>query len=724
MSQLFKRNHRKLWLSASVLAILGAGAASAQTTVVTSTSGNYDLLSHAGTDQYVELSSGTNAYLIRGNSYDYVNSAIQSALQGKQVDVWFSTQSGPAVTAIPAGGVGVLYTIGNGWQNGIGSTGSGSSDLGWFYFPSSAPVMKVDSGATLTVAGKELTGSSEEFYFYSMFQGNGGEVRFGEGKWTLWGPNSFTNLTLLDNAKIRLGGGYEPWGGCCSGNTTGANTVSGWLAGASSADIEVNTGTLTVNGNGTAHAYTGVVNVNAGATFTVGDTHSGAVFGGTGAKINLTAVSSILTGYGTIVGNVTNNGTIKAGGTSGVNGGLTITGNLTLTNTSVVKTSMTPTGVSGLTVNGNLVAAGELDINIASGTYGNSVYPLLVVNGGTISGSFSTVSTAGSVGDAIVGLKQTSGGFTIVTEKGSSQQVYGHLVYANRTALTNFVGSVYDAMAMTPASGAKVDTWVTPIGEIENVSRGGLGYDQKTYGVSLGALHRFEGHGGVIGGAFSYRRGNMTVKDDTATASSNGYDLAVFGGAEVNQVRFEGSAFYNLFDAKTIRPMGTDGTSQAGQGGFGFGASGQISHEMFGSRVAPYVRGTYARIHLDAASETGSLLYDLKHEAINVNTFVTDLGIRAHLLQPQPDMRFKVDMDVAWRYDLSDPGETVTGGFANFAGGSSVSYWKGDSKNAFRVGVNATGQVTDQIEAYTRIEGTLTSHRRAGELAIGVKYKF
>jgi len=385
---------------------------------------------------------------------------------------------------------------------------------------------------------------------------------------------------------------------------------------------------------------------------------------------------------------------------------------------------MTPSGVSGLTVNGNMKADGELVINIASGTYGNGVYPLLIVSGGSISGSFSTVSTSGNVGDVIVGLQQTSAGFTIVTEKGSSQQVYGHLAYANRTALTNFVGSVYDAMAMTPTSGAKVDTWITPIGEIENISRDGQGYDQKTYGISLGALHRFAGHGGVIGGAFSYRHGNMTINDDTATAGSNGYDLAVYGGADVNSLRFEGSLFYNVFDAKTKRPMGAFGTSQADQNGFAYGASGQISHDMLGSRLTPYVRGTYARVDLGAASETGSLQYDLKHSAIHVNTFVTDLGIRAHLLRPLPDQRFKIDVDVAWRYDLSDPGETVEGGFANFSSGTSVSYWKGDSKNALRVGLNASGQVTDQIEGYTRIGGILTSHRRAGELAVGVKYKF
>ncbi len=699
-----RKRIRNLCISASVLAIVAASPALAQTTVLTPTSSNYDLLTHAGTDQYVEVSSGSDAYLMRGDSNGYSN-------------------SGNPVVPVPAGGVGILYSKGGNWQNGIGSTGSSGTDLGWFYVPNNAPIIKVDSGATLTVAGKEITGSDEEFYFYSMFQGAGGEVRFGEGKWTLWGPYSLTNVTLLNNAHVRSGGGYEPWGGCCSGHTSAPNTVSGWLAGASTSILDVNAGSLTVNGVATAaHAFTGVVNVNSGGTFTVGDsTHASAVFGdptGNTAQINING--GALSGYGTIDGNLASGGVIQPGGVSGVPGGLTVNGNLTLQNASILKTSMTTSGTSGLTVNGNMVAAGEMDIDIASGSYGNGVFPLLAVNGGTITGSFNRVLTTGSVGDVITGLMQTSSGFTIVTEKGTSPQVFSHVVYANRMALTNFVGSLYDAMAMTPVTGAKVDTWITPIGEIENISRDGLGYDQKTYGLSAGAMHRFESHGGVVGVAVSYRRGDMAVKNVPDTARTNAFDFAVYGGADVDELRFEGSAFYNILSADTTRPMGAFGTPKASQDGYVYGFSGQISHTMFRSLLTPYVRGMYARNHLEAASETGSLQFDLMHRAINANTFLVDLGLRAHVLNPEPGRRIKVDAGLAWRYDLSDPGETAHIGFANFVSGDNTYFWRGDSKHAAVADVDVSGQVTDRLEIYGRLGGTRPRPRRAGERSAGV----
>jgi hypothetical protein len=214
------------------------------------------------------------------------------------------------------------------------------------------------------------------------------------------------------------------------------------------------------------------------------------------------------------------------------------------------------------------------------------------------------------------------------------------------------------------------------------------------------------------------------VKDDPATAATIGYDLAVYGGADVNELRLEGSAFYNIFSADTKRPMGAFGTSVASQNGYAYGVSGQISHTMFRSLLTPYVRGMFGRNHMEAASESGSLQYDLMHEAINLNTLVVDLGIRAHVLTPLPDQPIKVDTDLAWRYDLSDPGETATVGFANFVSGTSTAYWRGDSKHALVAGVDVAGQVTDRLEIYGRLSGTLTSHRRAGDLSAGVKYRF
>ena len=706
---------RRFCLSASALAIMAAGA-SAQTTVLTPSSANYDLVAQSGVDKAVEISSGTNAYFSLANS-------------------------GTPLATIPAGAVAILSNTG--WPNGIGS--SGGWDLSWWEVTTNAPVIKVDNGASLT-----FTNAGGDYNFESMIQASG-DVTFQAAEWRIWKSNSFLgNVTILDGAIMDFGS--KEWGCCTFAGTVtfGPNTnidmngstinlyqtgtdavVGGRISGSSAAVINVYSQALIVNGNygSTGKSFNGVVNVSPDATFTVGDSsHPSAVFGdpaGNSATINIQGTTSTLSGYGTIYGNVNSVGGIKAGGNKTVMGNLTVDGSLNLADSSQLYTAVSPTGASGLIVNGNAKLAGDLIINITDGTYGNNVFPLVAVSNGTITGSFATISTSGNVAGAMVGLMKSVSGYNVVTEKGSAAQVFGHLPYANRTALTSFVGSIYDVMAITPQSGAKFDTWLTPIGEIENVERDGLGYENTTYGLSAGAMHRFERHGGVLGAALSYRHGSMSVKDDPATASTDAFDFAVYGGADVNVVRFEGSAFYNVYEADTKRPMGAYGTAVAdGQRGFAYGVSGQISRDMFSSLVAPYVRAMYARNHLGSASEAGSDFYDLRHDAIDINSFSVDLGIRVHLLRPEPDRRFKVDADVAWRHDLSDPGETVVGGFVSTPDSSSVAYWKGDSQNALRAGLNVAGRITDQLEVYSRLDGVLTSYRRAGELAAGVKYRF
>jgi hypothetical protein len=709
MNHLLSEKSRKFCLSASVLAIAAASPALAQTTVLTPGQ-NYDL--NTATDSVVEVPTGMTAYY---------NSGVGWALPGGVTLINYTTYMSSESSAVF-----------NWWD-------------GCCRF--NAPVITVDSGATLHFVGQ--TSVPYDWYsggtnLQSMINATGDVVfeKIGAGnELEIVGNNKFLgNVTLLDGAVVQIG---WDWSSINATSTFGPNThfdlqgasiftlnpsgtgiFSGTMASSSAASFVLKSGALAMNGQ--SNAFDGTVTINSGATFIVGDsTHSSAAFGNAAktAIINVSSTTASLSGYGTINGIVTNHGIVTAGGTSGVNGNLTINGSYTQVSTGQLYTAFSPSGVSGLIVNGNTSLAGELIISIGQGTYGNAVYPLVTVNNGTFSGSFTTVSTNGNVAGALVGVAKTSNGYSIVTQKGSAAQVFGHLVYADRTALTNFVGSLYDVMAITPATGAKLDSWVTPIGEIENLGRDGQGYDQKTYGISMGTMHRFERHGGVVGVAFSYRHGNMTVKNDPATASTNGYDFAVYGGADVNALRFEGNAFYNLYDAATKRPMGAYGTSSADQNGYAFGASGQISHDMFASRLSPYVRGMYARVHLEAAAETGSDYYNLRHAGISVNTFAVDLGMKVHLLRAQPDRRFKLDADVAWRYDLSDPGETVVGGFVSVPDSSSVAFWKGDSKNALRVGLNAAGQITDKLEIYSRLDGTVTSYRRAGELSLGIKYK-
>jgi hypothetical protein len=714
----------RLRLAASAIAVAAglvgvSGIANATTTTLANDGSIYDL--DASTDTAVIVPSGTEAVVVQSWG------------------TWFLGTRPGLVT-------------------GTGGISSTSSCVASWACTANAPVITVESGGTLRVAGYQsyYTGFGAGYIFQSAVQATGDVIIEGEANqsWgqpavTFLGSNSFLgNLTLYDGAIVNLG-----WNWSLAQTTFGTNTnidlqgasslviyqdstaltMGGMISAASTATVELGSGTLTVNGaNTAASSFAGTLTIDAGSTFIVGDaTHSSAVFGDVAnqsATITVNSTTSsigVLKGYGTIYGNVTNNGIVKPGGTTGTLGTLTINGSYTQSSSGQLIVEVSPTGASSLVVNGAATLDGSLVINLDSGTYGNAVYN--VFSATSISGSL-TPSTTGNVSGAIVGLQETTTGYNLVTEKASAAQTFGHVATANRSALYQFSRSLYDIIAFgAPAgsaavSGGKVDVWVAPIGEIENVGRDGVGYEQKSYGLSLGAEHRFAWHNAALGGAFSYRAGNMDTKNETTTTSTNGYDMAVYGGADVQNARIDGMFFYNINDATSKRLMTTYGTAATDEKGWAWGASVQLSRNLFNDLVTPYLRGTFARVHQDGATESGTDTFDLAYNAINENTFAGDAGVRIHVLRPQEGRKIKLDVDLAVRHDFSDPGEITTGGFATLDGSSFTYKWKGDSANALLVGLSVSDTIIDKLEIFGRLNGSFSLYRRAGEISFGAKY--
>nr|WP_322040702.1 autotransporter outer membrane beta-barrel domain-containing protein [Burkholderia diffusa] len=162
-------------------------------------------------------------------------------------------------------------------------------------------------------------------------------------------------------------------------NTTMTQGISG-----AGALTKLGSGTLTLNG---ANGYAGGTNVNAG-TLVVGDgTSASAALGGGGPV--MIASGATLGGYGSVTGNVTNDGTISVANAlaslaSGATGNFQINGNLT--NAGVVQLGGSGVG-NTLTVAGNYVgqnATIALNTTLAGD---GAPSDRLIVSGGTASGT-------------------------------------------------------------------------------------------------------------------------------------------------------------------------------------------------------------------------------------------------------------------------------------------------------------------------------------------------
>ncbi|MDR0241075.1 MAG: autotransporter outer membrane beta-barrel domain-containing protein [Burkholderia sp.] len=198
-------------------------------------------------------------------------------------------------------------------------------------------------------------------------------------------------------------------------DTQGFNsTLAQGITGAGSL-TKLGSGMLTMNGS---NSYAGGTNVNAG-TVIVGDGTSASAALGGGGPVTV-ASGATLGGYGSVTGNVTNNGTISVANAlaslaSGATGNFQINGNLT--NAGLVQLGGSGIG-NTLTVAGNYVGQ---NATIAMNTYLGSdgaASDKLVVSGGTASGSSTLkVTNAGgpgaqTTGDGIQVVQATNGATT------------------------------------------------------------------------------------------------------------------------------------------------------------------------------------------------------------------------------------------------------------------------------------------------------------------------
>lgn len=678
----------------------------------------------------VTLSSSNSPYAIDDGVSDTV--VVTSGSTG-----YFTSSS----SAIPTGDLGLV------WTSTANLSALSSSVFGG---ATGADVIEVESGGSLYISNPWSWQALD-----SMIQSNG-DVTIASGTTYIIGDTLLNgNLTLEkntalyfgaswgaasdiefgDNTNIYMGSGSSIYLKLTSGYTS---TIGGAISGDSTNTFELAQGTLVINGQNTAsNAYTGTFTVDAGATLMVGDAdHSTAIFGdptSSSAVVNLvstTGSSGTLAGYGTVYGTVNNNGgVVQPGGTDGSVGTLTVT-NYTQSSTGTLEINVTPTGASTLNVTGTASLNGSLVVNLADGTYGNAIYN--VVSASSVSGSFSTVSTSGSTSSAIVGVTQTDTGYSVVTEKASSAQTFGHILTANRSNVNNFNYALYDRLEtnLPSAGGAPVkgdgefSAWLAPVGSYENLGRDGTGYALASGGFNAGAEYRMAWHNAVIGLAGSYMYQSMAVKGETTSADSNAINFGVYGGADLQYGRIDATLFYNMYNATAKREITDYGTAKSTPSGWSWGGSVQLSKSLYDNLISPYIRGVFGRYHQDGASETGASLLALQYVGVNQSTFVGDIGVRIHALQPTADDQQKLEFTLAVAHDFDSLKEVTAGSFTELSGSSFTYSWAGDSQNALKVGAEYSNEVTDGIELYARTNGTFTLYKRAVEVSFGGRYRF
>jgi autotransporter-associated beta strand protein len=394
------------------------------------------------------------------------------------------------------------------------------------------------------------------------------------------------------------------------------------------------TGGLTLTGSGTlildgANTYGGLTTVSAG-TLELGSAS------GTAASIagNVSVASAgSFSGFGSVLGSVTNAGVVSPGH-GGTVGTLTV-GSYSQSSTGTLAIEVTPTGASELKVTGTADLAGTLKLLLNGQLHAGSYD---IVNAGTLSGTFSTVSDtlSAALGQQILytptDVELVITQLTTLPERPTvyaalkSTEIDGAQT-ANSTILAHLAGirtgAVVDQMPMAKSwdhvPGASVGAspygaWAQAQGGFGSTGGSGSapGYDAHGGGFMAGIDAQI-GRGGVLGFDIGYE---ITSVGESGGASGtiDTPRFGVYGGYWLGPVALDASIGFGVPSITSNRPVSqTNTTASASYVGNEYTAGIQASSPLnLGSFVlTPAIGAQYARLRLHAFSEDGAGGYDL-----------------------------------------------------------------------------------------------------------------
>ncbi len=290
-----------------------------------------------------------------------------------------------------------------------------------------------NGGTTGGIVGNVLDGGTLSFdrsdavTFGGVISGVGGVAQAGAGMTTLISANSYTGGTSIQAGTLQLGAGGAVGGivgdvadnGRLAFDRSDTVTFSGAISGAGSV-AQIGSGATILDN---ANSYSGVTTIAAG-TLAVGDaSHIAAALSGAG-DVDV-AVGANLGGYGTVAGNVTDNGVVAAGnalpvfaasapGTFAV-GGLSNQASVNLAGPSIGNTLIVHSNYSS--------ANGTLTINTllnAGGPLSNQVTDRLLIDGSANGSTLIHVLATGAGAATSAGVPTAADGISIVQVGGAS----------------------------------------------------------------------------------------------------------------------------------------------------------------------------------------------------------------------------------------------------------------------------------------------------------------
>lgn len=425
--------------------------------------------------------------------------------------------------------------------------------------------------------------------------------------------------------------------------------------------------------------------------------------------------AGLLTGDGTIIGNVVND---ARGASNASLGTLSVIGNYTQNNDGELNIEITPSGASRLDVSGTAKLSGTLALSFDSkGSY-NVGTQYVIVQAQTVTGSglvynpAHTTEASDSTLGRYMSAQITTSPTRVTLELTPSASAFsgGHVYAAGLYVQTN---------ALQNALAAPLD----PLGDNNTVSNGYWLHGLGGFGRANGSDFNTEGF--VVGRGFAVSP-RMTI----GGAVSNLYTNSSEDESSTRSTSF-GAMVYGIYNNKRLNVAGSLGAGHIGNNtdryipGLGWHAKSASNGAYEGISVraqysllapsspyflAPYATASYLHSGVGSAQETNAGPLNLRYDGITVNVAKLGGGARLGLSLPVTQGTLTIWGGVGGVGTLGNPRVGVTESLGRFTGSSkglvapSAAFVPGvgvqlQGHTVWRVGAGWNGQFGDSTHA-------------------------
>jgi fibronectin-binding autotransporter adhesin len=639
-----------------------------------------------------------------------------------------------------------------------GSTLSGAVELGTGGV--SATISAANAGLTvgnniaLDDGNAALTLSSvNNLNVGGIISGAGSVTLTGTGTLTLTGANTYSGATTINDGTLALSGsgsiaqssGVTDNGTFDISNTTTGATIQN-LSGTGSVKVGGQTLTLanasgTFNGtftgtgklvkegsgsfviDGTSSSFSGTTEV-ADGLLEVGDIDNPqAVLGGS-VEVDADAT---LRGHGTILGDVTNDGTVAPGGSIGT---LTVGGNYTQASNATLSIEVGPTSASQLKVIGSATLNGVLAITYDPGTYTATQYTIVSAATGVTGEFSSTTSTLAS--GANLGTLQSSVTYgantvelvladpVVVAPTGTS--IYTALGTAAVMNAQGTTAALLDRVGRASAATAgAAEGWINATGAQTKVggSSGAPGFQANQYGFLAGLEQKLGDTTLGIAGGYTH-----TDLDEQTTGDSGITDTlraALYASRWLGPVGVSGTVGYGVHFLSQKRPFEGVGTAEGDHIGQEFTTAAQASLPLtLGSFVlTPRAGLRYAYFHANGFDESGAGGQDLQVGRDNVHSLQPYVEVTLDKAFGDPLKPVNVQLRVGYAHEVLDAGRavSVTSQDGTLFTASGTSLPRGYLTTGVSVGMQPTKNLKVSL-GYDALINTTHASAQAGTLKV------